>query len=486
MKKYTKLASTLLASMFVVAGLSSCGGGSGSKDTLEIVYYSAGFNETWINTLANKFEQTHEGIKVHITASYSSEQIISQHLASRNNPDDLYISTGNSWKSNAATGKFADLTDFLNDEVDGVTVKDKVNDEYADSFYFTKSDGSKATYRLPFTSGIGGIFYNKKMFEENGWNTWLKNTYSTNTTGVPETYDQLIALCDKIIEKPVAVPGDPDGTAAVKPFIYAGTDTDYFDYTVFDWWGQIAGKEAIKDFLKYDSPDNFNVTKNETYNALKTATSKWNNIFGSNTGYYVEGQNTTTAANAQKSFVNGYAAMMFNGDWLYNETLNYTQTGTFENFELGLMKTPVLSEAKAGSESTSYVIGEDQYIAIPASSSKKELAQDFIKLMISQEGNEVFINQAHGFLAYKADYSAMNVEDTYMQRAIALRSSYDTKFTNFSNDRKFLTNNVDIWSSAANRPFLSILNGQKKLDQAFTDISTYVAANWTTWTNNSK
>ena len=455
MKRYTKLASTLLASMFVVAGLSSCGGGSSSKDTLEIVYYSAGFNETWINTLANKFEQTHEGIKVHITASYSSEQIISQHLASRNNPDDLYISTGNSWKSNAATGKFADLTDFLNDEVDGVTVKDKVNDEYADSFYFTKSDGSKATY-------------------------------STNTTGVPETYDQLIALCDKIIEKPVAVPGDPDGTAAVKPFIYAGTDTDYFDYTVFDWWGQIAGKEAIKDFLKYDSPDNFNVTKNETYNALKTATSKWNNIFGSNTGYYVEGQNTTTAANAQKSFVNGYAAMMFNGDWLYNETLNYTQTGTFENFELGLMKTPVLSEAKAGSESTSYVIGEDQYIAIPASSSKKELAQDFIKLMISQEGNEVFINQAHGFLAYKADYSAMNVEDTYMQRAIALRSSYDTKFTNFSNDRKFLTNNVDIWSSAANRPFLSILNGQKKLDQAFTDISTYVAANWTTWTNNSK
>ena len=91
MKKYTKLASTLLASMFVVAGLSSCGGGSGSKDTSEIVYYSAGFNETWINTLANKFEQTHEGIKVHITASYSSEQIISQHLASRNNPDDLYI-----------------------------------------------------------------------------------------------------------------------------------------------------------------------------------------------------------------------------------------------------------------------------------------------------------------------------------------------------------------------------------------------------------
>ena len=103
MKKYTKLASTLLASMFVVAGLSSCGGGSGSKDTLEIVYYSAGFNETWINTLANKFEQTHKGIKVHITASYSSEQIISQHLASRNNPDDLYISTGNSWKSNADT-----------------------------------------------------------------------------------------------------------------------------------------------------------------------------------------------------------------------------------------------------------------------------------------------------------------------------------------------------------------------------------------------
>ena len=104
MKKYTKLASTLLASMFVVAGLSSCGGGSGSKDTLEIVYYSAGFNETWINTLANKFEQTHEGIKVHITASYSSEQIISQHLASRNNPNKSFVGVITMAHSNIKNG----------------------------------------------------------------------------------------------------------------------------------------------------------------------------------------------------------------------------------------------------------------------------------------------------------------------------------------------------------------------------------------------
>lgn len=46
--------------------------------------------------------------------------------------------------------------------------------------------------------------------------------------------------------------------------------------------------------------------------------------------------------------------MMFNGDWLYNEALNYTNSGTFDStFELGIMKTPVLEEAKEEYKDTS-------------------------------------------------------------------------------------------------------------------------------------
>lgn len=239
----------------------------------------------------------------------------------------------------------------------------------------------------------------------------------------------------------------------------------------------------FQNFLKYDNPENFDVNKNETYNGLKTATQRWNDLFAPEKGYYVLDRNATSAADAQRDFINGYAAMMFNGDWLYNEALNYTNSGTFDStFELGIMKTPVLEEAKEEYKDTSYIIGEDQYIAIPASSSKKELAQEFIKLMISDQGCEIFANEGHGILAYKSDYSKMNITDSFMNEYLNLREKYTYKFTNFSNDRKYLTNYIDIWGTSATRPFLSILNGTLNIDKAFNNIRDTVNASWKDWT----
>lgn len=467
--KLKKLLPTCLIALSCLAGLVSCGE---TSDSFNIVCINAGYDSTWIETLVSEFQASHPDTPIKLTAIYESESLITQHLASKNNTDDLYISVGTSWKSNAASGKFADLTDLLDETVDGVKVKDKVADEYAESIYFTRSNGDKKCYRLPFTSGIGGIYYNAKMFKENGWK-------------VPETYDELITLCNTINNANVPVSGDADGTTAVKPFIYSGTNTDYFDYTVFDWWAQLVGKDAIQEFLKYESADNFDVTKNQTYAALKTATQKWNDIFAPEKGFCVPDTNTMTASNAQKQFVNGYAAMMFNGDWLYNESLKYTNTGTFnDTFELSLMKTPVLSEASNENANISYVIGEDQYISVPESSTHKDLAKEFIKYIISDHGCQVFAKNAHSFLAYDANYETF--EDNYMNEMVSLRNSYTTKFTNFSSNRKYLCNYLDVWSTAANRPFLGVLNGSSDIDTSFNTIASTVRSQWQYWTDRSK
>ena len=297
-----------------------------------------------------------------------------------------------------------------------------------------------------------------------------------------------MALCQKINADSIPVPNDPDHIKTVKPFTYGGTDTDYFDYTVFDWWGQIAGKDAITNFLKYESADNFDASKNSTYAALKTATERWFQLFGPSSNYYITGNNTTSAADAQKQFINGEAAMMFNGDWLYNESLQFTKNGSYDaTFKLALMKTPVLAEANPEYVNTSYIIGEDQYIAIPASSKHKDLAKDFIKLIVSNEGCETCTKEAHGFLAYNANYDEMNINDSFLESVIDLRSQYTSKFTNFSSNRKYLTNLIDIWSTSANRPFLSLLNGSlSTVDRAFQIIASTASSQWTEWTNKSK
>ena len=69
--------------------------------------------------------------------------------------------------------------------------------------------------------------------------------------------------------------------------------------------------------------------------------------------------------------------MMVNGDWLYNDSLPFAKNGVLD---LRLMKTPSLPESK--NTDSAYVIGEDQFIAIPQSSKNKDLAKEFIKLMI--------------------------------------------------------------------------------------------------------
>lgn len=476
MMKINKCIPIALMAMGLCTGLTSCGEES---DALTIICLDAGYGVSWIEKVKDQFVEANPGVNVDVKTYYEANELITQHLASRKNKDDLYIAVGATWKENAAQGKFADLTDFLEETVDGVKVKEKVADEYKQSIYYTDDDGSQKCYRLPFTSGVGGIFYNEAMFENYGWKTYLRDKYESNTTGLPETFEQLEDICAKINADRKAVPGDYSGSKAVKPFIYGGRDTDYFDYTVFNWWGQIAGKENINEFLKYQSYENFDVTKNDTYAALKTATSYWNKLFKSEN--YVADQNNTSAADAQKLFVNGYAAMMFNGDWLYNETLEYNASS--DSFKLGLMKTPTLPETKEEYKNTSYIIGEDQYIAIPETAPHKDLAKAFIKTMISDKGCETFINEAHGFLAYNANYASLNVQDQFMQQSIALRNSFSDKFTNFSPDRKYLINAVDVWTESSQRPFLEILKGTKTLDSAFLDIARNAENNWSKWTN---
>lgn len=472
MKKIKKTLLSMITCLLTIGVSTGCSK-ENDDNLLRIVVLDAGYGSTWIKTLEKKFETLHPEIDVDVNAQYKAGDIIEKNLGSKKNKDDLYISVGTDWKSYAAQGKFLDLTDFLNEEVNGISVKDKVADEYKESLYFTKSSGEKVCYRLPWTSGIGGIFYNKVLFEKYDWE-------------VPTTFEELVTLCKTINDarKPA-----PDGENAIKPFSYTGANTDYFDYTVFDWWAQIVGVDAIKDFLKYESYENYDVTKNETYAALKTASSYWQQLFINENGtgeskYVIEDSKAKTAENAQKEFVNGYAAMMFNGDWLYNEIINYgINTDTFE---LGLMKTPVVPEAKAEFANTSYVIGEDQYIVIPKTSKKKDVAKEFIKLMISNEGSSIFTKHANGFLAYDTDFSNSGIEDSFIQETIALRNSYTNKFTNYSSNRKYLCNFIDVWCTGGSRPYLGLLNGTSDLNKSFSTISSLAKANWGDWTNKSK
>ena len=467
MKNRTLKISILCTSAFLLSGvLSSCNKTTNDLNTLNIVCLNKGYGDTWIKNLVTEWERQNPDYKVHLEATSSASTIIQRNINSKNNTDDLYISVGNDWKTYAASGKFLSLDDLILEEVDGVQIKNKVNPEYLDSIYYQDANDETHVYRLPWTSGVGGIYYNAKMFSDNNWS-------------IPTTYDELIALINTIKTANIPVAGSETDT--VKPFVYTGLNTDYFDYAVFTWWSQLAGKSAIKEFLSYENADVFDYTnKNSAYSKLYEATKLWNNIFNDKSNY-VEGSAGKTNHQAQQNFLNGYAAMMFNSDWLYNEMINYMDDKTLpESFDLKIMKTPVAPNAVE--PNSSYIVGEDQYIAIPKSTQKADLAKSFIKLMVSDYSMQNFLDNAYGLMAYSWDSSEYTSTNNYVNSLLEYRTSLESTYTNYSSSPLYLSGVVDIWSTSAARPFKGLLDGTiASVEAAFETIKRNANDNWSTW-----
>lgn len=456
----------------IALGVLGCGGKKNSATTLNVVCLNLGYGAEWIKDAVSYWEEENPGYKVNLNASADARSIVTSDMAKSNNIDDVYISNGTDWRRYAAQNKLLAIDDLLEETVDGMKVLDKINEEYHESIYFKGQNGETHTYRLPWMSDVGGIFYNAKMFRDNGWE-------------VPTTSEELLALCQNMIDHPVYLDPTDKTSPRVYPFAYTGENTDYFDYLVYTWWGQIVGVDAINQFKQYGKEDSgkFDARTNQTYAGLKQATQVWYDIF-CNPNYTDPEDITRDNHTAQKNFMQGKAAMMVSGNWIYNEMLNYNTNHTLpSNFELKIMDTPkIVSNAKE----TSYIIGEDQYIAIPATTKKADLAKSFIKTLISDKVLKSFFNKAHGMMAYKLSSGSYESEDTYMTSLMEYREGLEQTFTNYSSSLLFLNNFVDFWGASSGRPFQQLIKKTyKSVDEAFDEIYANVTRQWGTWVKES-
>ena len=463
MKKVFTRSALICSAIFAGAlSLTSCGGqAQNDEHALNVICLNLGYGRDWIDDLVKVWEEEHPGYKVNLTAESDANAVIQKHLYSKGNIDDLYIGNSKAWKTYALKDKLLELDDLLEEVVDGVKIVDKINEEYNKSIYYNGH-----TYRLPWTSGVPGIYYNAKMFEDNGWE-------------VPTTYDELVTLCNTINAAEVGVGQGGKVTDYVKPFCFTGENMDYFDYAVFTWWAQLAGKEAVDNYLKYESASTFS-NSNPAFVALGKALEMWYNIFG-NKDYYVKGSEGWSNHLAQQSFYNGYAAMMVNCDWLYNETMKYTDTGKFkDSFSLKIMNTPVATNAV--DSKISYIVGEDQYFAIPKTTIKADLAKSFIKLMVSDKGIKTFADKAHGTLAYKST-TPLEAEDEYTNSLINYNLNAEHRFTNWSNSPLFLNNVIDVWTQNDLAPYTRLLNSTdaNPVQKYMSDVSNNARDQWDKW-----
>lgn len=246
-------------------------------------------------------------------------------------------------------------------------------------------------YLLPYYLTLNGWWYNVNLFEENGWTP-------------PQTYDELLALCEKIKAKGIA------------PITHQGKYPYYALQGFFLPWAiSIGGIDAFRqaEALKPGA------WKNEAF--LKSA--QMIEELGKK-GYFQEGAMAMSHTEAQMEFLRGKAAMIPCGTWLESEMKNQTPPG----FRMAFFLPPRVSGGKG--DPTTLQVGIEPW-TFPSKGRNTALAVDFFKYLTSKK-------KAHEFMLEKGTVTAIKGSDagelpaTLRAPAAALRNAKVTWTTNYA------------------------------------------------------
>ena len=158
-------------------------------------------------------------------------------------------------------------------------------------------------YAIPTQSTIYGLYYNKKMFKENGWKEQSKN------------WEEFLLICEKIKAR------------GISPLVMAGKYPYYFSYG----WGaiphEVGGEEYFNAQYKY--APNLYVSKPylTMLERMEAFVKK---------GYLHPGTASFDHTQSQMEFIQGKAALITNATWIANEMREVTSS----DFEWGFMPFP--------------------------------------------------------------------------------------------------------------------------------------------------
>lgn len=472
-----KQASKSLLALLSVITLVSCGGTSTTEeddtepavtDTLAICAYNGGYGTDWLEQLADDFF-AETGILV--TTEVDST-IINKMESQLKTPDyDIYMSHGLYWQDFANRDLLANLDDVYSSTLDdGRTFANTLVDTGAElSRYYNYEKNETHYYKVPFTQGVGGLVYNVDMFKQYGWS-------------IPTTYDELVTLCATILK---------DTNNQVTPFAWSGDRDYYWDYIIYEWWAELAGKEEFQSWMNM-SDSNGDYSKGYTnWDAsgrgkyFKEAYSMWYNLVAKNPSYSNDSARNTPLATAQSLFFNGKAAMIPYAQWAKKE-IEKAQKKEF-TFDIAMMKTPTV---KKDSTNINFMVGFGDSIIVPKKSPNLANAKKFLQFLAKASSRKTFVEKADGpFLGFTyndVDMSDIEANDTYIKSIhdilddsvnVSTASNNPLVVANLDTYLQPWINNVRFYKEASGDPE----NTNYAPDAVFNTMLKTASDNWNSW-----
>lgn len=320
------------------------------NQVLKVAAFKGGYGEVW-EPLARKFEELHEGVTVELVTSPKIDEELRPQLQAGDYPDVIQYNIGQPSGFAETLIKEDALLD-ISDVFADPAVKDRIADGFADNA-ITAPYGDGKTYLAPLFYSPCGLWYNKALFGEGGYE-------------LPETWDDMWALGDQLKSE----------NKGVSLFTYPVKG--YFDSVLYALLNQAGGDDFYGKALNYDP---------------ETWTSEPGKLVLDTIGKLVSEYTAPEAsANAnsgnfkmnQQAVLDNTVLFMPNGNWIIGEMGDAPRA---EGFEWGFMPLPAFEE---GGARYSYTFFEQMYV--PKEAANPELAKEFIKFMYSDEAIEIMLN----------------------------------------------------------------------------------------------
>ena len=377
-----KLIAILLTALMLAGIFTGCKAKKEENKMLRVAALSSGYEATkagmWKEVCDAFTNQT--GIKVELTLEKNLEDVISASMQGGDFPDVVLLATG---REAGLTEQFirdknlTELTDLLSMTIPGESkkVKDKIAGGFTDSVA-TNPYGDGKTYLMPMFYSPCGLFYNKGLFEQKGWE-------------VPKTWDEMWALGDKAKKEGI--------------YLFTYPTTGYFDAFFYALMYSVGGADFFDKATHYEK----GIWDSEKGKLCLDIVAKLASYTNPKTPAQANDQDFTKN---QLLVMQNEALFMPNGTWIVGEMKDAKAA---EGFKWGMTALPAV---KADGNRYSYTWIEQ--IWVPKGAENVKDAKKFVSYMYSDKACEIFASR-------NAIQPVLNVSDKLNEENKLFYSIYD-------------------------------------------------------------
>ena len=354
-----QLAALALTSVF----LAGCGGPEGSTgkaggSKVEVAAFAGGYGIDFYQKAGLEFEKVTKGVTVVVDGGPRVWEQLQPRFVSGDVPDVTFPGWGFDHWTAAYEGQLKDLTADLDGKP--FSGEGKWRDAFIPSILrLGEYDGKQ--YVLPYYVSVTGWWYDPGLFARQGLTP-------------PNTFEELLEVGAKLKAKGLA------------PITFQGKYPDYMlEGFLVPWIISAGGMQAL---------DDCQALRDGAWNSSAVLTAAQMIAQLRDLGYFQKGATSMDHTQSQTEFVNGRAAMIPCGSWLYAEMKDKMPSTA----KMAFLPVPV--PARSIGDKTAVGIRIEPWM-IPSGAKNPQRAVEFFKFLTSEENVKKFSEEKGALMALK-------------------------------------------------------------------------------------